>query len=180
MTQYNDRPVPKWYNKVVLRPSLEFPRNARLHFARRDFWMRFPISMIAFAGVLMAVFMIFSGKGHFGLLFLLFFGLFWIRDNVDGYKEIKKNRNLTDIEALYLMGNNSIVMYGADTLYAQVWVDNYPHWAERIDPETGNIDPKRTPSDKPWEEVKEEIKVMMQAYAQEKQSISETKQPSSL
>lgn len=69
--------------------------------------------------------------------------------------------NLSDIEALWAMEYDSIELKGADTMYARAWVDAFPELAERIDPATGNIDPRRAATDKPWGEVKVEIRSMI-------------------
>lgn len=82
---------------------------------------------------------------------------------------------MSDVEALWHMRYNPITAHNLDGMYEQRWLQSFPHWAERIDPETGNVDPKRPPSDKPWREVKEDVRAMMQQSHQKKLGLPKPK-----
>lgn len=104
------------------------------------------------------------GMGYPGALFallMLLFAYIFGKDACSTFKAILESKTLSDVDALWKMEYESIGMKSEDFSYARAWVDTFPELAERIDPETGNVDLRRDTLDKPWWEVKVGIRSMI-------------------
>lgn len=159
MSQYNDRPQTPGWQKALM--GSRFPRDAR-----RDYCVFTLVLQLFLAGffallVLPAFSTDINVASFLFLLLSLCFTFVFGKQAVKTFKALLESLKLSDIEALWKMEYESVGMKGEDLMYARAWVDTFPELAERIDPETGNVDLKRDPSDKFWWELTVEIRSMI-------------------
>lgn len=177
MTNYDDRPKASDLEKLFMHSRIEYPSDARKYFSRLNFFLKLLLCIVF-------LFMLYSFSvgipldslsAFFFYALILLFCAFILKSLFEDYKDMIAANKMNDIEALWRMEYEPLAPKGLDRFYAESWVNHFPHLAERINPETGWVDPKRSASDKRWWEVKDDIKEMTQKSRREKLNLPKPK-----
>lgn len=181
MSQYNDRPQSSKWEKRLTHSVYEYPRDARNYFAKLGFAIQgFLFLIFSLIACSIWIHTFFVGKHDLFSYMILAFLVFLLKGLFEVWKDLKASSQMNDIEALWYMENEPVAPKALDRFYARTWFNHFPHWAERIDPLTGNVDPKRAPSDKSWWAVKQDIREMMRESCRGKSSLPKSKGKHSL